>query len=150
SYRIVVGTPADVSAFKAAWDAADQFAIGELLGYPACCREFFHELWVEHGLRDTTWGMAHNTCRPAEGQRSIEVQGPPEANILWRWMGIRAVSHLPCRFDCPATLETARKFIDVGRRNGLGEEMDWLLEILSWPAQWSALHGIAEIKTPLL
>ena len=28
--------------------------------------------------------------------------------------------------------------------------MDWLLEILSWPIEWSALHGIAEIKTPVL
>jgi SAM-dependent methyltransferase len=28
--------------------------------------------------------------------------------------------------------------------------MDWLLEILSWPVEWSALHGIAEIKTPVL
>jgi SAM-dependent methyltransferase len=28
--------------------------------------------------------------------------------------------------------------------------MDWLEEILSWPASWSALHGIAEIKTPVL
>ena len=28
--------------------------------------------------------------------------------------------------------------------------MDWLLDILSWPTEWSALHGIAEIKTPVL
>ena len=28
--------------------------------------------------------------------------------------------------------------------------MDWLEEILSWPASWSALHGIAEVKTPVL
>jgi hypothetical protein len=28
--------------------------------------------------------------------------------------------------------------------------MDWMLEILDWSVQWSALHGIAEIKTPVL
>jgi SAM-dependent methyltransferase len=28
--------------------------------------------------------------------------------------------------------------------------MDWMLEILSWPVEWTALHGIAEIKTPLM
>ena len=28
--------------------------------------------------------------------------------------------------------------------------MDWIEEILSWPASWSALHGIAEVKTPVL
>jgi hypothetical protein len=29
-------------------------------------------------------------------------------------------------------------------------EMEWLEDILSWPAEWSALHGIAELKTPIL
>jgi hypothetical protein len=28
--------------------------------------------------------------------------------------------------------------------------MEWLTEILTWPVEWSALHGIAEIKTPVL
>jgi hypothetical protein len=28
--------------------------------------------------------------------------------------------------------------------------MDWMLQILDWPVEWSALHGIAEIKTPIL
>jgi hypothetical protein len=28
--------------------------------------------------------------------------------------------------------------------------MDWLAEILSWPIECSALHRIAEIKTPML
>jgi SAM-dependent methyltransferase len=27
--------------------------------------------------------------------------------------------------------------------------MDWALEMLSWPMEWSSLHGIAEIKTPV-
>jgi hypothetical protein len=57
---------------------------------------------------------------------------------------------LPCRFDCEATVEVASQSIDIGRRHGFTQEMDWLLEILSWPVEWSALHGIAEIKTPIL
>jgi hypothetical protein len=28
--------------------------------------------------------------------------------------------------------------------------MDWIEEILNWPASWSALHGIAQVKTPVL
>jgi hypothetical protein len=65
-------------------------------------------------------------------------------------VGARAVPHLPCRFDCPATVEFADRLMAVGRACGYGEEMDWLLEVLSWPVEWSALHGIAEIKTPVL
>ena len=29
------------------------------------------------------------------------------------------------------------------------EVVSWLMEMLSWNVQWSALHGIAEIKTPV-
>ena len=28
--------------------------------------------------------------------------------------------------------------------------MEWIEEILNWPASWSALHGIAQVKTPVL
>ena len=76
--------------------------------------------------------------------------GPPEANILWRWMGARAVPHLPCRFDCEPTVALAQQCLAVGRAAGFDTEMDWLLEILRWPVEWSALHGIAEIRTPVL
>jgi hypothetical protein len=94
--------------------------------------------------------MAARSAAPVNGDRVLRVDGPPEANLLWRWLGIRAVSHLPCRFDCPETVALGRKLLDVGRRAGFGDEMDWLREILRWPVEWSALHGIAEIKTPVL
>jgi hypothetical protein len=40
--------------------------------------------------------------------------------------------------------------IDVGVKEGFVSEMEWLGELLQWPMEWSALHGIAEIKTPVL
>jgi 2-polyprenyl-3-methyl-5-hydroxy-6-metoxy-1,4-benzoquinol methylase len=148
-FRFVLGPPENLAAFKECWDAGDQEAIGDLLGYPECCREFFRRVWVEEGMVDTTWPMGAASAKPTE-EGSVEVQGPAQANILWRWMGARAVPHLPCRFDCAATVEFADRLLAVGREAGFGEEMDWLLEVLSWPAEWSALHGIAEIKTPVL
>ncbi|MGH7389316.1 MAG: class I SAM-dependent methyltransferase [Candidatus Rokuibacteriota bacterium] len=149
-FRVVVGTPRSVSDFKAAWDARDNEAIGRHLGYPTCCYDFFQQVWVRGGHVDTTWPMAAATAAPAAGARDVEVSGPPEANILWRWMGARAVPHLPCRFDCVRTVELARRLMEVGRDAGFGDEIEWLQEILSWPVEWSALHGIAEIKTPIL
>ena len=149
-FRFVVGTIDDVATFKRAWEAGDDETIGDLLGYPACCREFFRRVWVDDAMVDTTWPMAVASTDSLDGTTTIEVAGPPQANILWRWMGARAVPHLPCRFDCPATVEFADALVSVGRDAGFGEEMDWLLEILSWPVEWSALHGIAEVKTPVL
>ena len=98
-YRLVVGTPAVVSRFQEAWDGADQDVIGELLGYPPCCRRFFEEVWVQRQMRDTTWPMAVRTAGGASTGERVRVAGPPHANILWRWMGVRLAFHLPCRLE---------------------------------------------------
>lgn len=150
AFRFALGRPHDVLEFKEAWNRADQQKIGEMLGYPRCCYDFFQRVWVEEEFTDTTWPVAAATAPRQNGQRLIEVTGPPEANILWRWMGVRAVPHLPCSFACPATVVLGRSLIELGRAAGYREEMDWLLEVLSWPVEWSAMHGIAEIMTPVL
>jgi hypothetical protein len=148
--RVVIARLHDLAAFKRAWDDADQEGIGSMLGYPPCCREFFRDVWVEQGLVDPTWPMAVASPGRQEDAGLVEVDGPPQANIFWRWMGVRAVPHLPCRADCAATIALADQMLAVGREAGFQEEMEWTLEILSWPLEWSALHGIAVVKTPIL
>lgn len=150
TYRVVVGRSADLRAFKRAWDQSDHAGIASLLGYPGCCYEFFRRVWIEDGLVDTTWPMAASTTGAGPSVREVEVRGPFEANILWRWMGVRAVAHLPCRFDCERSAGVARSFREAALAAGHGEEMGWIEEILRWPVEWSALHGIAEILTPIL
>ncbi len=90
------------------------------------------------------------TAPKANAACELEVTGHPEANTLWRRLGICAVPHMPCSFTCSPTSELGRQFLDVGREAGYATEVNWLEEILSWPWQWSALHGIAELKTPIL
>jgi 2-polyprenyl-3-methyl-5-hydroxy-6-metoxy-1,4-benzoquinol methylase len=150
AFRTVIGRLDDLQAFRAAWKSSDETTLGLLLGYPSCCTTFFRRVWVEDAMVDTTWPMASASAAVTNGTRTVAVAGPPEANILWRWMGVRAVPHLPCRFDCQATVDLARQFLAVGREAGYREEMDWLVEILGWPIEWSALHGIAEVRTPIL
>ena len=125
---------------------------GGLLGFPDCCISFFRKAWVDESCVDTTWAMAAATELSDAGDRVIEVRGgtPFQANILWRWMGVRAVPHLPCSFECPATVDFANTLMALGRELGYTSEVEWLEEILGWPAAWSALHGIAEVKTPVL
>ena len=149
-FRVVTGTPQSVTKFKEAWDANDNQAIGGLLGYPECCQKFFQNIWVEKGLIDTTWPMAKASSIRSNGENYLAIDGSAEANILWRWMGVRPVPHLPCHFDCQPTIGLHRELMRVGRDAGFQDEVTWLKEILSWPVEWSALHGIAEIKTPIL
>ena len=135
----------------------DHNRIGELLGFPDCCRPHFGEFWGELGFRDTTWPMAENTVGPRyslpDGSAAPRIDihdGFPEANILWHWMGVRLTPHLPCSFKCEASRDLARRWIECATEHGFGPQMDHALEILSWPVQWSALYGIAEIMTPIL
>lgn len=150
AFRIVIGKPAHVSAFKRAFVEHQDDEAGRLLGYPACCREFFREAWINFNIRDTTWLMAANTTMQADGDGTLEVGGPWSTNILWRWMGVRAVPHLPCSFECERSMEMGAELMNLGRREGYQTEVEWIKQILSWPIEWSALHGIAEIKTPIL
>ncbi len=156
-YRVVLCRPEHRGAWFEAWDTAttNDEVIGQLLGFPECCRRFFEKVWIEEKYLDTTWPMAESTAwiddnELREQRRLIGVGGHDACNILWRWMGVRAVAHLPCSFDCKATVDVAKMFRQVAIDFDRGEWMDLTEEILSWPVEWSALHGIAEIKTPIL
>jgi len=59
------------------------------------------------------------------------------------------VFHLPCSFECRPTTELAGKFAEIAGSAGYQQEMNWLEEMLSWPIEWSALKGVAEITTPV-
>jgi SAM-dependent methyltransferase len=147
---VVVGSLEDVNRAREAWAARADDALGLLLGYPSCCRKFFREVWVEQQCIDTTWAMATNTMVPKDAVVIVQPSETHLANILWRWLGVRAVPHLPCRFDCGETIQLGERLLRVAELAGYTEEMKWIREILSWPVEWSALHGIAEVKTPIL
>jgi len=134
SYRTAVTRPHFVRAWTAAWTANDDATIGRLLGFPECCQRFFARTWGVGSVDPT----GHMDSTP----------GP--VNILLRWLGVRPVPHMPCSFTCKASAEMAWQLADVGRRHGFAQEVEWTAEILSWPVEWSALHGIVEVKIPIL
>jgi hypothetical protein len=148
-FRVAAGRSEEVRVFADAWNNSDDEEIGRLLGYPACCRAFFKGLWKSEKLRDTTWRMA-SLSAPDASTHSIDICNVSYANILWRWLGVRAVPHLPCSFACKASHNLGEELVQLGRTIGYANAMSWLADILSWPVEWSALHGIAEIRTPIL
>lgn len=148
--RVVIGRPEDVDRFAGAWTSDDHDQVGALLGYPPCCRRFFTKYWIEHRCLDTTWPMALASAGEPAGT-TIEVAADrPATNVLWRWVGVRAVPHLPCGFACAATVRFAEALRKISESLGFLDELGWQDEILSWPVEWSALHGIAEVKNPIL
>jgi hypothetical protein len=149
-YRVVVGRSADVLAFRDAYAAHDHTEMGRQLGYPPCCTGFFARHWGRAGRKDLTWLMTvHESVLHADTRIAV-IEPLPSCNVLWRRLHIRAGPHLPCCFSCTPSQTLMDRIVDIGRASGHEDEMRWLVELLSWPAEWSALHGIAEVKTPIL
>jgi len=150
SYWCAIGTGSDVHLLESVERSHDEEAVGRLLGYPACCRSFFNRAWVDAKFIDTTWPMAQNTAvKRIITPFHLEIPEASTCNVLLQWLGPIMVFHLPCSFDCQPTIELADQHTQIARSAGYHEEMDWLEEMLSWPVEWTALNGRAEITTPV-
>lgn len=148
--HVAVGAKRETKLFKDAWMRNDHDELGKLLGYPECCRRFFRYWFEEKHLNDPSWLIARNTTGAVAQDSTVGVHGDARANILLRYCGLRAVPHLPCRFDCAASREFAERLLGLYPQLGYAEEATWLIEALDWPVEWSALHGIAEVRTPVM
>jgi hypothetical protein len=140
-YKLAIGQPKEVSRMVLAYKAGDHEQIGELLGYPLCCISFFNKIWTNDSWLDTSFPMSSGVVD--------HFAVSPFNNILLRWLGLRFVSHLPCSFDCPHTRRVGELYYNLALRLGRRTFADLLKEILSWPIEWSGLHGIAIISTPV-
>jgi hypothetical protein len=148
--QVVVGKLVDIVRFRECWTSGNVEQIGKLLGYPDCCCREYRSHCVEGGLIDTTWPASLDSVTSIDRVAQIPVLASSLTNMLWRWLGIRAIPHLPCTFECKASSLLAEQMLTTGTNLGHQVEMDWIRQILSWPVEWSILHGIAEVKTPVL
>jgi len=82
----------------------DAFRLGSALGYPDCCVKFF----MEHNQ----WSSQNQFAETLRASRTLSWK----ANCLaknTRWM---IIFHMPCAFDCPATLEYSGLVLDEVRQ----------------------------------
>src|SRR5271165_118841 len=145
----VVSRSANMESMGAAWDRGACAEVAALLGYPSCCGRFVVGIVDERRL-DATWSVAQNSDQNAIDPSYISIGAEPETNPLWAPLGITLLPHIPCNFGCAASRQVGRMRVDLARAMGYESEIGWMQEVLSWPVQWSALHGIAETKTPIL
>lgn len=137
TYRVYFGSnPKD---FLASWKEGDNLGIGELLGFPQCCTEFFEKYWKNEEWRDLTI--------PAMDES--ETRNLIYNNVLLRHLGVRPIFHLPCSFTCKFSCQIGIQNHDLMSSLGYEKEAQWMIELLSMPMEWSSLHGIAILVTPI-
>lgn len=143
---LVIGNQKHTASYKRAWEDDDSPAMEELAGVPACCRSA-NAVFREAGYIDPVWPLASAHSRTAETETDVRCQ--PTLNILLRPLGFDLLGYLPCSFDCEESQRLGSARLVLGRETGMAEAIAWLEAMLDWPAEWSALHGIAELKTAI-
>lgn len=140
-----VGSRQTARAVQAMWTAEDDEGLGAALGYPPCCVSALCR--GAGGRREGAWLMAASA---ADGQPSAPTAGPAALNPLWWQLGLAGIPHWACHPGCQESAVMAAAFRAVAGDAGLADDWRRLQEVLSWPVEWTALHGIAELKTPVL
>jgi hypothetical protein len=100
---------------------------------------------------DPLWALAaaEPEARLFDEGRGRGVAGPWASNPMLAAVGLSIGRGWPGGFDCPAAPAQGQALLDAAIAHGREEAALWLREVLSWPVSWTALHGIAEIKTPV-
>jgi len=124
--------------------------VGELLGFPECCRQFFLDDWIDNSIRDPMYEISCNTpsSESIDGDRNkLLVKEPNDGvNIMWRYFGIGFNTHMPCSWECEESVELARNRYRVMNKNGYSDEADLIHKWISQPMKWSGYHGQAHIQ----
>ncbi|GLV54048.1 hypothetical protein KDH_08970 [Dictyobacter sp. S3.2.2.5] len=151
---MIVGSERACTHWQQAWEAGNGEELDALRGAPPCCQNAHLQL-RQSGYSDPVhWHLLNR--QPGADDREIpslemvEISGPPAINVLLRPLGLNFLNYQPCGPTCEASLRLSESLIALGRQAGMTEEMAWLLEVLDWPVEWTALHGIAEIKTGII
>ena len=138
-------------AYESEDSATKHSRLGELLGFPACCRDHFLENWLGEPSHDPMYEAACNTpsaerVEATDEYDHVRVTDPsPWVNPMWRYFGLRFITHLPCSFECEASERIAYhrgRLIEAQDEEAAHALKSWL----DAPFTWSGHNAIAHIR----
>jgi hypothetical protein len=147
-FRVAIGSQRDIKLFDKAWKAGNDMVVGELLGYPPCCCKSFARIFIDGLALDPACALVG--VLPSALPELSNLEGYAELNPLWISLGIRLIPHIACCAKCEESRRLAEKFRALAEASGNGDAFKTCRQMLEWPTEWSCLHGIAEIKTPIV
>jgi uncharacterized protein len=144
---MVIGDEHLSAQYRQAWEQGEDARLDALAGLPRCCQQA-HQHCRETGQNMAGWPLlAEHQAASGPG---VDVAYALTLNTLFSPLGIDLPGYQPCGPLCAESQRRGCALLALGRDTGMRETMDWLTEILDWPAEWSALHGIAELKTGII
>ncbi|WP_084134524.1 radical SAM protein [Paenibacillus harenae] len=144
--RLVVGSEANLRLFYDAFKDNNLELMYVLLGIPSCCQKAMVRKVV--GGFDPLWDL--KVTYTEFKQRENEFNCNKVLNVLMRPLGLDLLGYVPCSHLCKESEVFGESKLNVGKISGIEQEMTWIEEMLDWPAEWTTLHGIAELKTGIM
>ena len=135
----------EVLLSKAPINTQDQ----EFLGIPDCCR-LSNELAHQKVRKEFLWEIAEATEGRQITHQIITLEDDLVMGAFWQQLLLNPVAYHYCSFQCSASKQLQNEQLDFLYEKGFKEEADTLSEIYAWPLEWSASHGIAELRTPVI
>ena len=148
---VAAGTRSAVQTAQRLWEAGQPDELATAANIPLCCVRAAADD-RDAAWHDRTWPSATRTvgAGPAgDDPASLTVPAVPQTSTFLALLGLRAVQHQPCRISCPGSRRDGSAFLAALTTCHPAASRQ-LAEMLSWPLEWSARHGIAEIRTPIL
>jgi hypothetical protein len=107
--------------------------------------------WEDDVDEDPIWRLALATggARPFDEGRGLTVAGDWASNPLLAPLGLTAMFCWPQSFACAEAEAEGEALLASAAAYRLSEPIGHLREALAWPVSWTALHGAAEVKTPV-
>lgn len=144
--RLVVGTDLHVRRFYEVFERQQVEQMYTLLGIPSCCQKGMQGRVTDSF--DPLWDLQDMFTEMAE--LHMELRCHKVLNSLLRPIGIDLLGYIPCSHQCTESEMIGESKLAIGKEADMHNEIAWLEEILDWPAEWTALHGIAELKTGIM
>lgn len=150
-FGVIAKVMVDAYAFLEAYTNKDDAKQGELLGYPKCCVDAFVDNWSK-GYFDPIWQFAANSTENIKKREDTFIRITTGSDHLispfLRYIGIRAIPHMPCTCHCEESSKIAEQWIALARDLKVPGVSD-LEYLLSMPVEWDCLKGIAYISSPM-
>ncbi len=121
----------------------DLFGFSVACGLPECCAH------AHASRRLSTWSSVSATrddSSQVDVAETLNVKLTITENIFLERLGLMLSPFLPCRSSCKhAQLHAAQALEYLSK-----EARDIISEVLAWSLRWSSLHGITELRLPVL
>lgn len=150
-YRVSIGRKSHIRNLLNAWRCGCDLDAGELFGYPSCCCKFYSDIIKLKQLSDAIWVKADNTPdkQQIKPYKISLINLKPELNPIFRSQGVQLLPHHSCSLGCEYSLTFSRKLVDIFKYTSDGDIVDKAIQLMSWPVEWSTLHGISETLCPI-